>query len=84
MSFSFENNSNEVIQKMEDMYQSMTKRKRNHKETRLVAVNHSFHYEIKLFFKTEINRHCPNFMRDTLRNIYVKCGGSTFVNKTND
>ena len=50
MSFSFENNSNEVIQKMEDMYQSMTKRKRNHKETRLVAVNHSFHYEIKLFF----------------------------------
>lgn len=44
----------------------------------------SWWYEIKLFFKTEINRHCPNFMRDTLRNIYVKCGGSTFVNKTND
>ena len=65
MSFSFENNSNEVIQKMEDMYQSMTKRKRNHKETRLVAVNHSFHYEIKLFFDNFIGQYktivmCPH------------------------
>lgn len=41
----------------------------------------SLWYEIKLFFKTEINRHCPDFMRDTLRNIYVMCGGSTFVKK---
>lgn len=65
MSFSFENNSNEVIQKMEDMYQKMTKRKRNHIETRLVPVNHSFHYEIKLFFDNFIGQYktivmCPH------------------------
>ncbi len=39
----------------------------------------SIWYELRLFFKTEINRHCPNFMRDILRDIYVKCGGTSFV-----
>lgn len=41
----------------------------------------SWWFEIKLFFRTEINRHCPNYMRDSLRNIYIKCGGTSFVKK---
>jgi hypothetical protein len=44
----------------------------------------SWWFEIKLFFKTEINRHCPDYMRDGLRDIYVKCGGTTFVKKTKE
>lgn len=41
----------------------------------------SIWYEIRLFFKTNINRHCPDFMRDTLRRMYVRLGGTTFVKK---
>lgn len=39
----------------------------------------SLWFEIKLWFKTEINRYCPDFMRNFLRRIYVRFGGSTFV-----
>lgn len=44
----------------------------------------SLWFEIKLFFKTEINRHCPDILRDSLRDFYVKCGGSTFVKKSEE